>query len=158
MFSCGLFLGVALFLRPDMLMCMFIILSLYTFYRMLKKEGNQRRNTVLFPVYLFLGILSKGAVALLVPLLSTFIFLLLTKRVRSFGRYWGWKTWGILLGGCALWIGCVYMEGGAGYLNNLFVHQTVDRAVNAFHHKEFFYYYAVTMWNNNNAIFKITKE
>lgn len=146
MFSCGLFLGVALFLRPDMLMCMFIILSLYTFYRMLKKEGNQRRSTVLFPVYLFLGILSKGAVALLVPLLSTFIFLLLTKRVRSFGQYWGWKTWGILLGGCALWIGCVYMEGGAGYLNNLFVHQTVDRAVNAFHHKEAFYYYAVTIW------------
>lgn len=146
MLSCGLFLGIALFLRPDMMMCMFIILSLHTFYRMLKKEGNPRRNAVLFPAYIFLGLLTKGLVALLIPLLSTSVFLLFTKRIRSIGRYWGWKTWGILLGGCALWLGCVYLEGGSGYLNNLLFHQTVDRAVNAFHHKEAFYYYALTMW------------
>ncbi len=146
MLTCGLFLGAALFLRPDMLMCMFIILSLYTFYRMLKGEGDQRLNAWLFPVYIFLGIFSKGPVALLIPLLSTFFFLLLTNRVRSFGRYWGWKTWGVLLGGCLLWFGCVYMEGGIGYLDNLLFHQTVDRAVNACHHREPFYYYAVTIW------------
>ncbi|MCP3896164.1 MAG: dolichyl-phosphate-mannose--protein mannosyltransferase, partial [Bacteroides sp.] len=32
--TCGLFLGLAIILRMDMLMCMFIVLSLYTFYRM----------------------------------------------------------------------------------------------------------------------------
>jgi len=144
--SCGLFLGTALFLRPDMLMCMFIVLSLYTFYRMLKQEGDFRRNAWLFPVYILLGILSKGPVALLIPLASTFFFLLWTHRIRTFRQYWGWKTWGVLLGGCALWLGCVYWEGGSGYLYNLLFHQTLDRAVNAFHHKEPFWYYATTIW------------
>ena len=144
--SCGLFLGLAIVLRMDMLMCMFITLSLYTFYKMLKGEGNDRRNALFFPVYVFLAVFSKGPVGILVPLLCTVVFLLLTKRIRTLGRYWGWKTWGILLLGCAIWFGCVYAEGGSSYLNNLLFHQTIDRAVNAFHHEEPFYYYFISVW------------
>ncbi|MEG0455696.1 MAG: glycosyltransferase family 39 protein, partial [Bacteroides sp.] len=67
--TCGLFLGLAIILRMDMLMCMFIVLSLYTFYRMQRGEGNHRRNAILFPVYVFLAVFSKGPVGILVPLL-----------------------------------------------------------------------------------------
>lgn len=144
--SCGLFLGMSLFLRPDMLMCLFILLSLRTFYRMLKGEGNFRRNALLFPVYLFLGMFSKGPVGLLVPLASTFLFLLWTGRLRTFGRYWGWRTWGILLAGCLLWWGCAYSEGGSEYLSNLLLRQTAGRAIHSFHHREPFYYYFYTLW------------
>ena len=142
----GLFFGLALTLRMDMLMCMFITLSLYTFYKMRKGWGNKKLNTWLFPIYIFLAIFSKGPVGILVPLLSIFVFLAISGEFRSIGRYWGWKTWGVLLGLCALWFLAVFLEGGEPYLNNLLFHQTIDRAVDSFHHKEPFYYYGISIW------------
>lgn len=144
--SCGLFTGLAVILRMDMLMCLFIVLALRTFYRMLQGEGNGRWNAVLFPVYVFMAVFSKGPVGLLVPLLSTLVFLLTTGRGKTFGRYWGGKTWGILLLLCAVWFGGVYLEAGPAYLDNLLFNQTVNRAVNSFHHEEPFYYYFITVW------------
>lgn len=146
MMSCGLFTGMAVVLRMDMLMCMFITLSLYTFYKMVRKEGNLRKLSYLFPVYIFFAVFSKGPVGILIPLVATIVFLLITGRIRDIGRYWGWKTWGILLTGCILWFGAVYWEGGNAYLNNLLFHQTIDRAVNSFHHEEPFYYYFISIW------------
>lgn len=145
--SCGLFLGLAVVLRMDMLMCMFIVLSLYTFYQMLKGQGSQKWNAFLFPCYVFMAVFSKGPVGILVPLLSTFVFLLITGRLNTFGRYWGWKTWTVLLAGCVLWFGGVYWEeGGMTYLHNLLFHQTVGRAVNSFDHDQPFYYYFISVW------------
>ena len=66
----GLFVGLALTLRMDMLMCMFITLSLYVFYQMLKSKRENRLYTWLFPIYVFLAIFSKGPVGILVPLIS----------------------------------------------------------------------------------------
>ena len=146
MMSCGLFTGMAVVLRMDMLMCMFITLSLYTFYKMVRREGNLRKLSYLFPVYIFLAVFSKGPVGILIPLVATIVFLLITGRIRDIGRYWGWETWGILLTGCILWFGAVYWEGGNAYLNNLLFHQTIDRAVNSFHHEEPFYYYFISIW------------
>ena len=144
--SCGLFLGSAIVLRMDMLMCMFITLSLYTFYQMLTSPDCPKSYSTLFPVYVFMGFFTKGPVGILVPLISTLTYLACTKRIRLFKKFWGWKTWGILLAGCIIWFGCVYLEGGYSYLDNLLFHQTIDRAVNSFHHKEPFYYYGIAIW------------
>lgn len=145
--SCGLFLGLAVILRMDMLMCMFIVLSLYTFYRMLTGQDHHSKwNALLFPLYVFMAVFSKGPVGILVPLLSTLVFLLITGRIKTFGRYWGWKTWGILLIGCLIWFCGVYLEAGPDYLNDLLFNQTVNRAVNSFHHEEPFYYYFTSVW------------
>ena len=81
--SCGLFLGLAVVLRMDMLMCMFIVLALRTFYQMLKGQGSKNWNQFLFPFYIFMAVFSKGPVGILVPLVSTFIFLLITGRVKT---------------------------------------------------------------------------
>lgn len=147
MLTCGLFLGMALYLRMDMLMCMFIVLSLRTFHRMYRSEGKpSRKDAWLFAFYVFMALFSKGPVGILVPLLGTLAFLLLEGRIRTAGRYWGWRTWTLLLGGCLLWFGAVWWEGGWAYLDNLLFHQTVDRAVNSFHHQRPFYYYLVSVW------------
>ena len=82
----------------------------------------------------------------LVPLLATIVFLAISGEFRTIGRYWGWKTWGVLLGLCVLWFLAVYLEGGEPYLNNLLFNQTVNRAVDSFHHKEPFYYYGISVW------------
>lgn len=141
----GLFFVLALTIRMDMLMVMFITLSLYTFFKMYQGEGK-KRDTYLFPLYVFLALFSKGPVGILVPLLSTLVFLLYRGKIRTWKQYWGWKSWLVLLLGCGIWFAGVYMEAGDAYLNNLLVHQTVGRGVNAFHHKMPFYYYAGAIW------------
>lgn len=142
----GLFLGLAVFLRMDMLMCMFITLSLYVFWRMYTGGGGSPRDRVLFPSLVFLALFTKGPVGLLVPLLSTAVFLAANRQLRTIGRYWGWRSLAVLLSGCALWFFMVWRDGGAEYLDNLLFHQTIDRAVDAFHHKRPVYYYLTTVW------------
>lgn len=141
----GYFLGAAVILRMDMLMCLFIVLSLYTFWKMY--AGKCRvRDKWLFPVYLFLALFTKGPLGILIPLFSILVFLVMKKEIRLFPKFWGWRTWGVLLVLCALWFFGVYADGGKEYLNNLLFHQTIDRAVDSFHHKRPFYYYLIAMW------------
>lgn len=143
--SCGLFTGLAVVVRMDMLMCMFITLSLHTFFKMYKGEG-QKIDSYLFPVYVFLALFSKGPIGILVPLFSTLFFLIYRRKIDTWTRYWGWRSLLILLFGCGIWFIGVYLESGSEYLNNLLVKQTVGRGINAFHHKRPFYYYALSVW------------
>lgn len=143
--TAGLFTGVTLVVRMDMLMNMFIVLSLYTFYKIYRGEGR-KRDGWLFPLYVFLALFSKGPLGILIPFVSTTLFLLYRKKLSDFKKYWGWKSVLIILSGCIIWFTGVYLEGGNAYLNNLLVHQTVDRGINSFHHKEPFYYYVISIW------------
>lgn len=139
------FLGSAVVLRMDMLMCMFITLSLFTFYRIY--SGNEkRRDKWMFPVYVFLAIFSKGPVGIMVPLMTTIVFLLIKREWRLIGKYWGLRTLGVIIALCAVWFGSAWAEGGNEYINNLLFNQTINRAVDSFHHKEPFWYYMVAIW------------
>lgn len=144
--ACGLFIGAAVTLRMDMLMGFFIVLALRQFWLMWAVGRQAGRARWLFPLYLFLAVFTKGPLGLLIPLVGTVVFLAFSHGIRRFFRYWGWRTWGVLLACCLVWFGAVYAEGGVGYLHNLLVHQTVDRAVNSFHHEGPFYYYAISIW------------
>lgn len=139
------FLGAAVILRMDMLMCLFIVLSLRTFWKIRSGVGKNR-DVWLFPVYLFLALFTKGPLGILIPLVSTIVFLLMKGEIRNVSFYWGWRTWLVLLSLCSAWFLGVFLDGGKEYLDNLLFHQTMDRAVNAFHHKRPFYYYLVAMW------------
>ena len=142
----GMFLALSVFLRMDMLMCMFIVLALYTFWRMYTGEGNRRRQELLLPLWIFMALFTKGPVGVLMPPLVIVTFLLVRKEGRQMGRYLGWKTWAVIAALCALWFTGVYLDGGKEYLNNLLFHQTVDRAVNSFHHKKPLWYYLTAIW------------
>lgn len=166
--TCALFVGMAVTLRMDMLMCMFIVLALRSFFRLYSAQPENARTAAagvaggmagaavsaeaaarekwLFPIYVFMAVFSKGPIGILVPLLAPTVFLIYKRRLRQFGRYWGWRTWAILIVLCAGWFGVVYAEGGNEYLDNLLFHQTLDRAVNAFHHERPFYFYAISVW------------
>ncbi|MFR6381644.1 MAG: ArnT family glycosyltransferase [Odoribacter splanchnicus] len=131
----GLFTGSAIVLRMDMLMSLFIILSLYTFYRIYTGRCSPA-DPIKLPIYIFLAIFTKGPVGLIIPLLTIPAFLLVKKQFKTIGKYLGWKQWSILIGLCSLWFIAVYLEGGKTYLNNLLFHQTINRAVDSFRHKE----------------------
>lgn len=151
--SCGLFTATAVVLRMDMLMTMWIVIALWAFYKMYH-ERERRCGTPMikarwrwfFPVWIFLGVFTKGPMGILIPLVSIFVFLGLKRRLGYMGLAWGWRTWLVLAVLCALWFGGVYLEGGYEYLDNLLVHQTVDRAVSAFHHQRPFWYYLAAIW------------
>ena len=133
----GLFLGMSVFLRMDMLMCMWIVLALKAF-------SDDRPG--LFALYTFLALFTKGPVGILAPMLSVLVYLLVSRRSREMGRWFGWKTWAIFATGCLIWFSGVYIDGGKEYLDNLLVHQTVGRAVNSFHHKAPWWFYFTTIW------------
>ena len=143
--SSGLFTGASLVLRMDMLMCLFIVLSLYTFFRLYTHTGTFK-DRFLLPVYIFLALFSKGPVGLLIPLLSITVYLFTQKKIRYFYRYINSWQWGLLLFLCCLWFIAVYLEGGKEYLNNLLFHQTINRAVSAFRHQQPLHYYFIVLW------------
>ncbi len=146
LFTCGLFAGMVFTLRMDMLMTMFIVLALHRFRLLEKSEDKPKMGArLLFALWIFLAVFSKGPMGILIPLLATTVWLFLTRRMRLWTRAWGWPTWGLLILLCAGWFGAVYAEGGTEYLDNLLVHQTVGRAVNSFHHKRPFWYYLVSL-------------
>lgn len=158
------FIAPIIVLRMDMLMTMFIVLSLYTFYKMymynhvtggsgqrsaggaIIEKKRYRRWRWLLPLYIFMALFTKGPVGILMPLLSITVFLAVNGEIRSIGKYLGWRCWTLLASLCAVWFTCVYLDGGADYLNNLLFNQTVNRAVDAFHHKKPFYFYGVSYW------------
>ena len=145
MMTTAYFIGGAIVLRMDMLMTMFITLAMYTFWRMYEGDGRVKLR-ILFPIYIFLAIFSKGPVGIMIPLLCIPVFLLIDGKFKSIGKYWGWSTWLILALLCGGWWLGVWLEGGSEYLNNLLFHQTIDRAVDSFHHKAPFWYYGYTIW------------
>ena len=154
LFTTAFFLAPIIVLRMDMLMTMFITLALYTFYRMYEYNTTepeygarlQRKRQWLLPLFIFLALFSKGPVGLMLPLAAIVVFLAASRRLGTIGKYLGYRCWLLLLALCALWFTGVYIDGGREYLNNLLFHQTIDRAVDAFHHKKPVYYYLVTYW------------
>jgi len=144
--TCALFLGMSVFLRMDMLMMMFIVLALRSFWLLYEGSGDKRKQEIALPVWIFLALFTKGPVGLLMPPLAIICFLLIKRKGREIGKYLGWKTWGIIAVLCALWFVGVYLDGGKDYLENLLFHQTMGRAVNSFHHKAPFWYYFAAIW------------
>lgn len=158
------FIAPIIVLRMDMLMTMFITLSLYTFYRMYMynhvTEGSRRRSIGgsvlekkrylrwrwLLPLYIFMALFTKGPIGIMMPLLSITLFLAINGEIKSIGKYLGYRCWLVLGLLSAIWFTCVYFDGGTEYLNNLLFNQTVNRAVDAFHHKKPFYFYGVSYW------------
>ncbi|MCL9808949.1 ArnT family glycosyltransferase [Flavobacterium luminosum] len=139
------FLGGMIVLRMDMLMCMFITLALFTFYKMY--EGAEgKHHQWLLGFYIFMSVFTKGPIGIIIPLLSIVAFLMVQKEIRTFSKYFGWRVLATLLICFSFWFLMVWIEGGNGYLNNLLFNQTVNRAVDSFKHKEPFYYYIVTIW------------
>ena len=143
--TCVMFLGTMVVLRMDMLMCLFIVLALWTFYRMYTGEGSRRQDSLTLPLWIFLALFTKGPVGLLMPPLAIAVFLAVKRDWKGFRKYLGLKIWGIIAALSAVWLTCVWLEGGLEYINNLLFKQTVGRAVNAFTHARPFWFYLVTI-------------
>lgn len=140
------FLAMSVTLRMDMLMTMFILLAIRSYVRIHESQGNAGKERLLFPLWIFLAVFSKGPIGILVPLVTTLTFGLLEKDRKTLAKAWGFTTWALLISFCAIWFLAVYADGGREYLDNLLFHQTMGRAVNSFHHSRPVWWYCEAIW------------
>lgn len=133
------------FLRMDMLMTMFIVLALFTFWKMYTSTGVHKGDRWLLPLYIFLALFTKGPVGFFAPVLIIVAFLALEKSLKRLPEFLGWRQWLVMLLLFGGWILGAWLEGGKEYISSLLFHQTLDRAVNAFTHKQPFWWYIPTL-------------
>ena len=96
-FGNALVVVVMLTIRMDMIMVMFIVLAMRSFFKTFQGRGNIKRNMWLFPIYIFLATFTKGALGLIIPLAITVTFLIIKKRYNDIIRFWGLRTWATLI-------------------------------------------------------------
>ncbi len=142
----GMFLGMSIFVRMDMMMCMFVVLALYSFYMAMRGIGRYEMHYWLMPVWIFLALFSKGPIGFIVPIVAILGFLIHERNPKLLKVYLGKRTWITIAILFFIWIASVYQEEGLDYIQNLLFHQTIDRGVNAFHHKHPVWYYMVNIW------------
>ncbi|MBO4558208.1 MAG: hypothetical protein J5693_06340 [Bacteroidales bacterium] len=133
------------FLRMDMLMTMFIVLALFTFWKMYTGSSVRKADRWRLPAYIFLALFTKGPVGFFAPVLIIIVFLAIEKQLRRLPEFLGWRQWLVMLALFGGWILGAYLEGGREYVGSLLFHQTMDRAVNAFTHKQPFWWYIPTL-------------
>lgn len=133
----ALFLGMSVYVRMDMLMCLWIVLALYQFWK---------EHSGWFGFFTFLALFTKGPVGLLTPLLAAVAYLIATGRWREIGKRFNGAFWFFLAVPALAWLAGAYWEGGKDYFLNLTVHQTVGRAVHSFHHQAPFWFYGAVIW------------
>ena len=143
--ACMLVMVQTFFLRMDMLMTMFIVLSLFTFWKMYTGCCTRKADRWLLPAYIFLALFTKGPVGFFAPVLIIVAFLALEKSLKRLPEYLGWRQILVMLLLFGGWILGAWLEGGGEYIRSLLFHQTLDRAVNAFTHKQPFWWYIPTL-------------
>lgn len=156
LFTCGLQLAMSFFVTPDMLFSMWVVLSLYTFWRLIcgveaygKPSPDIRASHKLqwvMGLYVFLAILTKGPIGLLLPLMSTTAYLVLSQRIRLWVKVWNWRVWLLLVGCISLWLYLTYREGGAEWVSKMFVEIPYSQWSNSAIHNRPWWYYMLSMW------------
>ncbi len=143
--STAWFLGSAVALSMEMLFTMFVTLAMVIFWRFYLNK-NSLADKWLFGICVLAAMLTKGPIGLLLPLAGILVFLALDHNFNMARKVWGWRTWVVLICGCAIWWISTAGEGGPGYLKEMLLQQTIGNAVTSPSHPEPPYYYLCTMW------------
>ena len=146
--SSPLAIAFALGGRMDMLLTLSHTLALYHLARLLGVGGtteNGLRTHLAFWACITAGVLTKGPVALALPLLVALAMWAIHRRVVTLRPVL--LGWGPLmaLAAVAIWLVPAAFAGGSGYLQDILIRQTADRVVaNPFAHPQPFYFHLVT--------------
>jgi len=129
----------------DAVLNLFLALSFFDIYRWYLRP---ERGTLL-RVYLWvgLGFLTKGPVALLFPILVSFLFFLSARSLKDWLRAlvfpWGWAVFLVVV---LPWHIAIYLDSGPGFFESFFLRHNLGRFGAAMHgHKGFFGYYLVIL-------------
>lgn len=141
------FMGISVFLRMDMLMNLFITVSLYYFFSIyFSLIKNNWFNKAILYLSIFLGIFTKGIAGGMVPLSIILGFLILEKNLTFLKKINFLAGVGLILFCALAWFSLIYLQPeGKEYLSLMFKQETVGRIVKAKTHIKPFYYYFVRL-------------
>lgn len=139
--SCGLYMWLAGHGNIDVMLTMFTTASAAAWLMHLDTRGT--RWLWLLYGCCGLGILTKGPVALVLPLLSIIVFLVFMRTVKKERLPWIHLLWGWLpvLVVTAAWLLPACIAGGENYTRQILFRQNIGRAVHSFAHAKPFTYY-----------------
>ena len=110
----------------DALLNLFLSLTLFDIWRYI----NTKREPYVLRLYLWmaLGTLTKGPVAVAVPLLVSFLYLISRRELVQYYRcYFNWKGWSIYLALVSPWLIFVFLEQGSGFFHGFIVEHNLKR-------------------------------
>ena len=140
------FAGSVLVIRMDILMTMFIVRALISFYNRAEKNTG---NPYMPYVYAGIGFLVKGLAAVFIPISVIVVYLLITKQVHKLKELKLGKGIIVIIIFALIWLIPLAVSLGINStINELILKQTINRAVNTSVHKKPFYYYLVNLFPN----------
>jgi len=142
LFSTVQFTGSATDAHLDSTLTLWTTATMFLFFRGYEKPSGGQKFFRLAYVAMGLGVLTKGPVAILVPLVSGGLFLLLKRDLSALRRVEPVKGLFLLVAIIMLWLVPAGLSGGAEYFKYLVFTQSAGRAVKSFSHAAPFYYYA----------------
>ncbi|MBQ9274509.1 MAG: hypothetical protein IJ228_06805 [Succinivibrio sp.] len=116
-------------------------------YLILKDDPEMPpRGKVLILLCVSLGLLTQGIFALLIPLATLLLSLLLQRRFRLYFRVLGRTFWIGLSVFVLLWLSVLWWEGGSAYLKALLEHELWGRLTGELGHKRSAWYFLLSFW------------
>lgn len=155
--TCGLQLGMSFFVSPEMFFAMWVVLALYTFWRIINHRGaygqplsddikHRGRLQALFGLYVFLAVFTKGPLGFTIPFLATTFYLAVSGRMRQWALVWNWRAWLVMLAPFALWVYLTYLEGGYEWVKSMFLDIPAETFLEPKDHDRPLWYYLVSIW------------
>ena len=138
--------GIAHFASADALLNLFLALAFVDMYRYWEQPESQMLRRVY--VWIGLGLLTKGPVAVLVPLVSGLLFFASTSRLGEYLRALiNPGGWALLLLIAAPWYVAIYLQQGQAFVDGFILKHNVARFTETFegHGGNVFYYVPVLL-------------
>lgn len=157
LFTCGLQLGMSFFVSPDMLFSLWIVSSLYTFWRIISNEGaygpspdRKYRHKLqwYFGLFVFLSVFTKGPLGFAIIMMSTTIYLLCSKKIGFWPRVWNWRCWAVLIPLCGLWLWATYLEGGIEWIHNMMMQHPLRLLLAPENHDRPWFHFLLSLWGD----------
>jgi len=127
--------------RMDMLLTLFIMGALYCFYADYSSKQEAARRWAAAYVLMGLGVLTKGPIGFLLPMLTILFYLLWMRDLRFLRSYHPMLGLLIVLAVVAPWVAATCVKGGEQFSSNLLFRQNIGRYTHAWLHRHPFYHY-----------------
>ena len=129
--------------RPDALLACFVTAALLFAWRVNREPGSPVRSRWLLHLSMGLGLLAKGPVAMLLPLLGVVAYLAWERRLRDFGRFVSAPALAASLGPGLVWICLAAALAPSGFVKEAVGENVVMRFFSGTDHARSPFFYLV---------------
>ena len=135
------FVDIARNARPDALLTLFITAALFACWRIDRSLGDAAWNRRALHLAMGLGILTKGPLAVLLPLLGFAVYLAWERRLRDFGALFSRGSWLLSVGTAVAWLGTALWIAPEGFFRDAVTENLFARYFAGTTHEQPFFFY-----------------